>query len=219
MVSPPSQARPRRWVTMLTDAKCLASIACFGSRALVLAQAKGTPMGTTESSPAKRPQKRGHRVARRIAFGVVFVALAGVVWGIFFPHETKTSGPVSLDRAQDCPIPLPPSARNIQFYKWYPFNFFIEFVRFEAPVEDCMGHVETVLAVWRKDFDYLSDLPKPVSDLEEPPRLHAFAKERGVAWFDPHSIRKGVSASGGGSGVPMIWVDTERGVFYYMLTD
>jgi len=176
-------------------------------------------MDASESTPEQVAEKQKRPLTRRIAFVAVLVILASFVWAIFLPHETKTSQSVSLDHAGGCPIPLPPTASNIQFYKHVQFNFFSEFVRFEAPVDDCIKHIESVRAAWGKEFDYLRYRFEPARSLDEPPMPQTLAQERGVTWFDPHNIRKGLTAGGGGSGIPNIWVDTERGVFYYELSD
>lgn len=163
-------------------------------------------------------QERKRRIWRRIKLAAMLAVPALLVWAIFFPHVTKTSGPVSLDQADDCPIPLPQGAKNIRFYKRFQFNFFVEFVRFEAPADVCLKHIRPALSAC-ETFDYLRDEVEPVRDLEKPPHRKFFAQEFGVTWFDPHTIRKGVTAGGGGSGIPTIWVDTERGVFYYEVSD
>jgi len=176
-------------------------------------------MDASEPSPERRTQKQKRPVARWVAFVAGCVLCAGCVWAIFLPHETKTSQPVTLDHAGGCPIPLPPTAHSIQFYERSQFNFFSEFVRFEAPVDDCIEHVQSVRAAWGKEVDYLRDRFGPLRSLAEPPPARTIAQERGVTWFDPQNIREGLAAGGGGSGIPMIWVDTERGVFYYELSD
>lgn len=38
-------------------------------------------------------------------------------------------------------------------------------------------------------------------------------------WFAPGDIRKGLVAGATRSHTPGIWIDTERGVFYYQYTD
>ena len=164
-------------------------------------------------------KERKRRVWRRIKLAIVLAVPALLVWAIFLPHVTKTSGPVSLDQADGCPIPLPQGAKNIRFYKLFQFNSFVEFVKFEAPADVCLEHIKPTLIAWGETFDYLRDRVEPVRDLEKPPYRNIFAEEFGVTWFDPHTIRKGVIAGGGGSGIPTIWVDTERGVFYYQVSD
>ena len=164
-------------------------------------------------------QERKRRNRRRIKLAVFLAVPVFFAWALFYPHVAKTSGPVSLEQAEDCPIPLPKGAKNIRFYSRMQFNFFVEFVRFEAPVTVCRQHIGPALSAWGETFDYLRDEAEPVRELDEPPRPQRYPEEYGVTWFDPHTIRKGVTAGGGGSGIPMIWVDTERGIFYYMLTD
>ena len=163
---------------------------------------------------------RSHKSwGRRIIVLAALLVVAYSVWAIGFPHRDYTSGPVTLAEAKDCPIPLPDSARNIQFYTWRQLNLFVEYVRFEAPPQDCLGHVQAVLEDWRNKFDDSTyPNPAPLKDIEETPR-ETCAKQYDITWFDVRNIRTGKAAGGGGSGIPMIWVDTERGVFYYRLTD
>ncbi|MDY7011409.1 MAG: hypothetical protein SVV80_11765 [Planctomycetota bacterium] len=157
--------------------------------------------------------------SRPIFVSVSLLFVAYLVWEIGFPHRDYTSGPVPLAEANGCPIPLPGSARNIQFYKWRQWNLFVEYVRFEASPQECLGHMQKVLEHWRSVFS-APDYPdhEPPKDIEETP-TEALGEQFDVTWFDVQNIRKGKIAGGGGSGVPMIWVDTERGVFYYRLTD
>lgn len=176
-------------------------------------------MDTGESNSERPQQKQKFRIMRRIVIAAILIPFVIIIWKIFIPHTTQTSQPVSLDQTKDCPIPLPPTARNIQFYRWNMLNLFCEFMKFEAPVKDCIGHIESVQAAWGKVFDDPSYKFEPVHSLEVPPMPQSLAQDRGIMWFDPQNIRKGITAGGGDSGVPMIWVDTEHGIFYYMLTD
>jgi hypothetical protein len=82
------------------------------------------------------------------------------------------------------------AARERKYRQWIAFE---QYVRFEAPpaVSDRRGHTTEVR-------------PSPVF--------------RDLSWFDLAKARDVVSA-GGGSGEPQVWVDQERGVFYFRLTD
>jgi hypothetical protein len=167
--------------------------------------------------PIPKPQRH---LLRRIAILAALSFVGFIVWSLFFPHIVRTSGPVSLDQAKDCPIPLPASARNIQYYRRIQFNFFIEFVKFEAPVQDCLGHVKTVQDDWRKTFDEHNFYPLgPSGPIKEPPMRCYLAEEQGVTWFDRETIQEGITVGSVGSCAPMIWIDTKRGIFYYLLTD
>jgi hypothetical protein len=166
----------------------------------------------------ERKSKLRVGVGRAVAIGVL--GLVGfAVWVFVFPHETKTDGPVALQQAKHCPIPLPQSARNIQFLKQSQWISYIEYVRFEAPPQDCLDHVKVVLDAWRKHADpSVYPDPDPMEIIKTPPYRDLVAEQAGVNWFDIDNIKRGVTRSGG-SGVPAIWIDTERGIFYYRLTD
>ena len=159
------------------------------------------------------------RALRRMVSLLILLFIGFCIWAIAFPHESSTSGPVSLDDATGCPIPLPDSARNIQYFTRFHWQAFSDFVKFEAPVKDCLDHVDVVIADWQEDYDGRS-LGRPLSPIAEPIQpIHFVVDEHGLDWFDPHTIKEGESAGAGGSCRPRIWVDTQRGIFYYMMTD
>lgn len=148
---------------------------------------------------------------------IVLIAILAIplfiIWSLFFPHKSQTSGPVSLRDADGCPIPLPPEARNIQYYKYSHWIEFREFVRFEASAEVCKSHVAKVVAKWRESHgDYVAPGPlEPISDSVD-------SYKTAPAWFDVSSIKSGFHANGNSS-TPTFWIDTDRGVFYYKMTD
>lgn len=64
------------------------------------------------------------------------------------------------------------------------------------------------------DLRQASETSRP---LEQAPRHPQFLLD--VPWFDIENIKDGLSAGTGGPLVPTVWVDSQRGVFYYMVTD
>ena len=125
---------------------------------------------------------------------------------------------MSYDEAANRGIkfPLPVNARNIQ-YADYGFGMaFTLLVRFDAPVADCLEHAETVLRWHDKDRDKVVSYPREEVDHVE--TVNAFMLEP-APWFNPSSITHGLHIGGPGSSVPEIWVDRDRGVFYYKETD
>jgi hypothetical protein len=148
------------------------------------------------------------------------LGLLGLVfWALFLPHTTQTDGPISLAEAEECPIPLPDSAARIQFYDWFMLNLFQEYVKFEAPAEDCRAHVDVVLREWREVFDNLDKPYGPPEPVDPHPLSRTSPHPSAPAWFDPQTIQTGLHYRGHGSGYPDIWIDTQRGIFYYQLTD
>ena len=106
---------------------------------------------TLKPEPEDSSEVRKRRPRLRRVTAVIVVAFVGFcIWMLFFPHVDKTDGPVSLSEAGGCPIPLPPSARNVQYLSSFHCVEFADYVRFEAPVADCLSHVEVVLDHWRQ---------------------------------------------------------------------
>lgn len=42
---------------------------------------------------------------------------------------------------------------------------------------------------------------------------------KNVAWFNNDHITRGLARGKGYEGEPRIWIDNDRGIFYYFLTD
>ena len=42
---------------------------------------------------------------------------------------------------------------------------------------------------------------------------------KNVAWFNNDHITRGLAGGKGYEGEPRIWIDNDRGIFYYFLTD
>ena len=163
--------------------------------------------------------RKGWGLGAKIGLGVIGLLILLAIWGLFFARKSQTNGPVSLEKAKACPIPLPPTARNVQHATWTHFHLFEEYVRFEAPVDDCKAHVQVVFDEWRKTFsDPGHREPDPLTEMRSRP-LPVKSAQLDLCWFDVHNIRNGLVGGGGGSGRPMIWIDLDQGIFYYRLTD
>ena len=161
---------------------------------------------------------------RRIAITVaIFVVL---LWGLnqvrsrlgLFENMKagviETSAPVSVDVARiRCPIPLPDSATNIQYVVWSLWRSSQTFVRFEAPVSDCLQHAITLLQ-GNSGIIVQTNITGP---LVMPFVLSR--KDVNITWFDLPKFSAGVSFGMTNAHAPKISVDTNRGCFYYELND
>lgn len=118
-------------------------------------------------------------------------------------------------------FPFPEAAKNIQFAT-YSFGFAYEWlVKFEAPVSVCEQHVAEVLKQheirWKS-----TGMPKQEALLTEEidhVEYTEFGTLKPTPWFDPGSIKKCLHVGRPGCSTPEIWIDREKGVFYYRLTD
>lgn len=163
-----------------------------------------------------------------LAVGAVFLGFLGIVWwGITTPDIVRTAHPVPRTEAeQRCPIPLPAGARNVEYAVWSHWISFIVLVRFEAPPEECVKHIDTILTWHDEKNPALTTLqkrrPRPPS-YSGVPVTHVDRVDtsvlKPVPWFNPHLITRGIHAGVPGSHTPEVWVDLERGVFYYRETD
>jgi len=138
---------------------------------------------------------------------------------------------VEQARQQDCPIPLPDSAHNVQWvFAAGGLQALEILVRFEAPVDVCRAHVQTVFDAWTKHWfergaqgQRMNPWPPsplmPLSSLTSKPAPEDHDMAGRATWFDVDHITKGSTAGVVGGSGPQIWIDEDRGIFYYKLTD
>lgn len=156
-----------------------------------------------------------------ILCGLALVAIGAFVFMslmLLGPSRIVSDKPQTYNQARKhCPIALPPTASEIQYALYGDWQIADQHVKFRAPVKDCIDNARLVLAENKKhhpqrhsDFDQdLELVTKPVS-----PTSIFF---RRLPWFDTVTITKGGSLGGDGDMQPHIWLDTERGIFYYHL--
>jgi hypothetical protein len=122
-------------------------------------------------------------------------------------------------------VPFPPAARDFQFAEygeWLAHEFYLSF---RAPPDICVAYANKVLEEHNRQHPE-EPVPglKPFSLVQETPygptKLRAgHSKFLGpdqmpLHWFGPDMIREGVE---GGEALRKgkVWVDTDRGIFYY----
>jgi hypothetical protein len=126
---------------------------------------------------------------------------------------------VNQARAKDCPIPLPDSAKNVEFAYYSEWINLEILVRFQAPADDCRAYAQQLVNAEAKEqkrpsvkisFDPVTSPPKfdPEVDLLGP-----------VPWFDIKQMSQGMTAIVPIGNYAQIWIDDKRGVFYYRQTD
>jgi hypothetical protein len=148
------------------------------------------------------------------------IPLAGIsyfAWVWMHDEIMESRGAITREQAQrECPIPLPASAHAVQ-YAWIVggLQYTFQFVRFEAPVADCFAHAQSLFAenaAHNPRYKVPTFVPTSHPSAPGCSELH-------TEWFDIQNIVDGKSAGNGPGNGPQIWIDTERGVFYYYLTD
>ncbi|MEO6052890.1 MAG: hypothetical protein ABIP97_02660 [Chthoniobacterales bacterium] len=134
--------------------------------------------------------------------------------------EKRYDKPMTYEQAKKVvgDFPLPDSCRNVTYGIYADWQAYTCLVRFEAPVDVCIKQIDTVLAwdnqVYKRDKSYgREEIGKTVQG----DTSTGWLKE--VPWFKPGTIKRGIYTGENSSHIPQIWVDTEKGVFYYKEED
>ena len=134
--------------------------------------------------------------------------------------KKRYDAPLTYDQAikvKDIDFPLPPTSHNINYAMYADWQAYQRLVRFEAPSEDCIRHIDAVIAWHNKQHKQTSSYPPTEVTTVVP---HDGDQTMGpTPWFDVDKIRHGLFAGKDSSHTPQIWVDRDRGVFYYFETD
>lgn len=153
--------------------------------------------------------------------------IAAILLGVFFwiKHNIASKAsvsvltePISLEEARKkLDIPLPDRASNILYAgyaEWVAYDFIL---KFEAPVDICKSHALLLLEEHNKQTSQ-EKLPLEFRTITETPTISG-KLPFDIDWFDIHNIKNGLLAGDSGSHQPMIWIDTDRNIFYYRYTD
>jgi hypothetical protein len=149
---------------------------------------------------------------------IIAAIIFAVLVNYWFTHGETTiryDKPMSYMDATNAgfDFPLPTSSHNVRFYYFADWQAYEFAVRFEAPVEDCVKQIPIVLAWDDKTYNRTSSYPViNVTNVERQGEGH-------VTWFDTDKITNGIYTGVDGSHTPQIWIDRDKGVFYFWETD
>jgi hypothetical protein len=127
--------------------------------------------------------------------------------------------PLTYARAteeNDITFPFPESAHDIYYGIYGEWQAYTMIVRFDAPVQDCIKHIDSVLAWDDRTYNRTSSYPRVTVTHVEPVNAGFLTP---TSWFTPDKIKHGIHVGEGGGHVPQIWVDLDRGTFYFRETD
>ena len=154
---------------------------------------------------------------------LLLLACAGLVCCSFGPAISQSVRPETVEQARNhdvsmMGVPLPDSAKNVQYAFVSQGIALLELVRFEAPLQDCRAVAEQLVA------KYNTLCPdREISGLRQlntGPRLSWNGSDLLWApWFTPQTIRSGLVAGEHGNRKPIVWIDMEQRTFYYLRTD
>ena len=132
---------------------------------------------------------------------VIFALLSFALWEVF-GLQVREGGPGTPAEVEEMTkVPPPPQARKIWVGSFTQGRGFSNYVRFEAPADVCLAYAE---AVTHNAPLLFSPLPPDPTNVDRP----YFSS---LKWFDFASGKNVVGAECG----PSVWVDRDRGVFYF----
>ena len=134
---------------------------------------------------------------------------------------TKVDSPLTLEQARkDLRFPLPDEASTIyyaHYRQWIAYDFI---VKFNAPVELCKSHALVLIEKYNENEENIDrHISLDFEDITEPPYKTPIGDPLNIDWFDIHHIKNGLFIGSYGPMQPSIWIDTDRNIFYYRLTD
>ena len=158
----------------------------------------------------------GHRVCRTcLSLGIVLAALCSCGPDVL----ERIDKPITLAEARRKKetFPFPESAQNIYWGVYQNIQEYEYIVRFEAPSSDCLATVPNITAWYeQKHHPHISFTSVPLGPNTSLPKSDGLYP---VPWFDLRHIQRGVQFTGDSQEKPNIWIDLERGIFYFRDTD
>jgi len=156
----------------------------------------------------------------------VLLTILGLSMSVFGPIGCgpdlleRVDTPLTLAEARargEKTFPFPDSAHDIYFAvygEWQEYDFLL---RFQAPPEDCLAAIPAVIAWHNHESRQSSNYkPAPLNGRTTLPRSSSLSP---VRWFDSAVIERGICAGENGGHTPNIWVDTDKGIFYFQVHD
>lgn len=134
---------------------------------------------------------------------------------------TKVDSPLTLEQArEELSFPLPDEASDIyyaHYFQWIAYDFI---VKFKAPVEVCKSHALLLVEQYNENEGNVDrHIPLEFMDIIKPPRILQISEPLNVDWFDVQHIKSGLMIGKDNPSQPCIWIDADRNLFYYRMTD
>jgi len=146
-----------------------------------------------------------------IALGI----LGFIVFDLTFSETIRQDIPMTVERARQvgCPIPLPEEATRVRFAAYHHWGRNETYLRFNADAAVCKEWVKTVL-----NANESNGTPDQAlwQNITSPPEIKSWGELGPLSWFNISRIMVGSFSTGGPHG-PEIWIDADRGIFYYRL--
>lgn len=134
---------------------------------------------------------------------------------------TKTDAPLTLEQARNkINFSFPDEASDIyyaHYSQWIAYEFF---VRFNASAEVCKSRALLLIEQYNSNENNTQrHIPLEFKQITKPPAKEVIDHPLNIIWFDVHNIKNGFTIGGNNPSQPFIWIDVDRNLFYYRLTD
>jgi hypothetical protein len=154
-------------------------------------------------------------------------------WEKNHPVIASSAGPVGVEEARagcKAEIDFPDTARRIQYACYSDRQTRLDYVKFEAPLQDCLDAANRNLqrngAFTTRPVASGPSMQRLVGGAARSPMAQLAPPPNGVQnayvnapWFDPAIIRDGFEGGDYGPHHKTIWIDADRGVFHYFFTN
>ncbi len=158
-----------------------------------------------------------------IVLGLIIVLSCLIFYKCSQPDQPdylkRYDNPLTYSQAMkesDIDFPLPASSSDIYYGMYADWQAYTRIVRFTAPVEDCISHIDKVIEWSDSISGRKSSFPRiKVTHVD----LQGAGWLEPAAWFKPETITNGLYVGDNASHVPQMWIDLDKGIFYFSESD
>jgi hypothetical protein len=154
-----------------------------------------------------------------LAHKFILIAVCLVLTSCGPDYVKRYDKPLTYSQAikeKDIDFPLPASSHDIYYGAYADWQASTLVVRFTAPTQDCIKQIETVIAWDDKIYSRTSSYPRVTITNVEPVDAGWLGS---VSWFTPNAITNGIYTGTNSSHTPEIWIDLDKGIFYFKSED
>lgn len=160
-----------------------------------------------------------------IRISLCFVITLGILFCLLMYKCSRPDYVVRFDKPltfaeavknPDIDFPFPASSSEIYYGMYADWQAYTRIVRFKAPVADCVSHIDAVIA-WDEHMSH-SKFSYPRIKVSRIDHQGAGCLEP-AEWFTPETIKDGLYEGKDSSHTPQVWVDLDKGIFYFKETD
>jgi len=150
---------------------------------------------------------------------ILAALFAMIITGCGPDELTRVDNPITYAEAKkrkDINFPFPASSHDIYYGVYGNWQEFTLIVRFDATLQDCTNAIRNLIAFDDAMMKRTSSYPRSSFTHIDPVDTGSI---KSAPWFAPNMITNGIYTGENGSHTPEIWVDLDKGRFYFKETD